>query len=251
MTGLAAIVGVWAGAFFTLSVLSFLFKETPVYKFTEHLVVGVSAGYWLVILITTSLTDLLLEPLAKDFTNGGPFASSFRFEQFILNLVPLALGVMMLLRLFPKTAWIGRVPIALILGTGAGVAIPTALQTFVTQPLWATLRLPVVPTSLQAAVASLAGAPAPAGDVVTLWGALNNLVIVGGVFCGVVYFFFSKEHKGVTGKAADIGIWILMVGFGSTFGFTVMSRVSLLVGRFEFLLNDWLIAGFWRLIFPG
>jgi hypothetical protein len=65
-----------------------------------------------------------------------------------------------------------------------------------------------------------------------------------------VYFFFSKEHKGITGRMADIGIWVLMVGFGSTFGFTVMSRVSLLVGRFEFLINTWLIANFWNLIHP-
>jgi len=27
--------------------------------------------------------------------------------------------------------------------------------------------------------------------------------------------------------------------------------VSLLVGRFEFLLNTWLLANFWRLLFPA
>ena len=86
---------------------------------------------------------------------------------------------------------------------------------------------------------------------VTWTQALNNFVIVGGTFCAIVYFFFSKEHKGVTGWAANLGIWVLMIGFGSTFGFTVMSRVSLLVGRFEFLLNTWLIANLWRLIFPS
>jgi len=72
-----------------------------------------------------------------------------------------------------------------------------------------------------------------------------------GVFCGIVYFFFSKEHKGVTGATASVGIWVLMIGFGSTFGFTVMSRVSLLVGRFEFLLNRWLIESLWRVLFPA
>ena len=32
----------------------------------------------------------------------------------------------------------------------------------------------------------------------------------------------------------------LMVGFGAGYGYTVMSRVSLLIGRFQFLLEDWL-----------
>jgi len=29
----------------------------------------------------------------------------------------------------------------------------------------------------------------------------------------------------------------LMIGFGSTFGYTVMSRISLLIGRFRFLIE--------------
>jgi hypothetical protein len=31
-----------------------------------------------------------------------------------------------------------------------------------------------------------------------------------------------------------------MVGFGATFGYNVMGRISLLIGRFLFLFTDWL-----------
>jgi hypothetical protein len=31
-----------------------------------------------------------------------------------------------------------------------------------------------------------------------------------------------------------------MITFGAAFGFTVMGRITLLVGRFDFLFNDWL-----------
>ena len=34
------------GAFLTLCTFSFLYKDNPFYKFAEHLVVGVSAGYF-------------------------------------------------------------------------------------------------------------------------------------------------------------------------------------------------------------
>jgi hypothetical protein len=115
-------------------------------------------------------------------------------------------------------------------------------------PLKATLALPIVPGFVQRWTSQLVGATAPVPQM-GLGESLSNLLIVVGVFCGIVYFFFSKEHKGVTGATASVGIWVLMIGFGSTFGFTVMSRVSLLVGRFEFLLNRWLIESLWRLLF--
>jgi len=153
-------------------------------------------------------------------------------------------------RFWPKAAWTARIPIAYVLGAGAGLAIPTALDNFVVTPLKATLALPIVPGFWQTWTAQILGATAPAPQL-GIGEALSNLLIVVGVFCGIVYFFFSKEHKGVTGATANVGIWILMIGFGSTFGFTVMSRVSLLVGRFEFLLNRWILDSFWRLIFPG
>jgi hypothetical protein len=42
------------------------------------------------------------------------------------------------------------------------------------------------------------------------------------------------------GGVAKVGIVFLMIGFGSSFGYTVMARVSLLIGRVQFLLEDWL-----------
>jgi len=56
----------------------------------------------------------------------------------------------------------------------------------------------------------------------------------------LIYFFFSKEHKGALGGVAKLGIWFLMVAFGASFGYTVMGRVSLLIGRMTFMLRDWL-----------
>ena len=73
------------------------------------------------------------------------------------------------------------------------------------------------------------------------WGAIvGSLVIVVGTFTGLVYFFFSKEHKGAFGGAARVGIFFIMITFGASFGYTVMSRMSLLIGRMDFLLGDWL-----------
>jgi hypothetical protein len=60
-----------------------------------------------------------------------------------------------------------------------------------------------------------------------------------GLLAALIYFFFSVEHKGVMGKASKAGIWILMITFGAAFGYTVMGRIALLVGRMEYLFVDW------------
>ena len=70
-----------------------------------------------------------------------------------------------------------------------------------------------------------------------IFGAILMLV---GVICTLTYFFFSIEHRGAVGGISKVGIIFLMVGFGSAFGNTVMGRVSLLIQRVDFLLNDWL-----------
>ena len=52
-------------------------------------------------------------------------------------------------------------------------------------------------------------------------------------------FFFSFENKNiVVQKAVNWGRWFLMIGFGAIFGATVMGRMTLFIGRFNFLVND-------------
>ena len=65
---------------------------------------------------------------------------------------------------------------------------------------------------------------------------LSNLLVVVGVCTGIFYFFFSKKHTGALGVASKIGIAFLMMSFGASFGYTVMGRISLAIGRFQDLL---------------
>ena len=69
---------------------------------------------------------------------------------------------------------------------------------------------------------------------------LKGALIVIGVVATLIYFYFSKPHTGVLGGVATVGIWFIMVSFGAHFGYTVMARVSLLIGRVQFLVIDWL-----------
>jgi hypothetical protein len=73
--------------------------------------------------------------------------------------------------------------------------------------------------------------------------AVDMLAIMLGVVSVLCYFFFSAEHKGALGAFSRVGIMFLMVAFGASFGYTVMARESLLIGRFKFLIETWLGIG--------
>ncbi|MBD3232738.1 MAG: hypothetical protein GF315_03330 [candidate division Zixibacteria bacterium] len=205
--------GVWLAAFLTLCIFSFLYKDNPFYKFAEHLSVGISAGYGLVIYIRVTFIPIFIDPLSRGQWHMVPGTLGI-----FLLIFPALIGILLFSRFSRKWAYIARYPIAVIWGIGTGAAIPLALQNFIVRQLQAT----IVPITFSS------------------WQDLGSLFIAVGVACGLIYFFFSKEHKGVFGGMATAGIWILMIGFGSTFGFTVMARVSLLIGRVIFLMKDWL-----------
>jgi hypothetical protein len=73
----------------------------------------------------------------------------------------------------------------------------------------------------------------PIGEVFDV----NSLVVLLGVSCVLFYFFFSVEHTGPGKAAARTGILFLMVSFGAAFGYTVMARMSLLIGRLTDLIE--------------
>ena len=69
----------------------------------------------------------------------------------------------------------------------------------------------------------------------------DNWVFVITIVSVMTYFFFcfkfnSKAVKGT----ARVGRWMLMLGFGAFFGNTVMTRMSFLLDRLMFLIDDWI-----------
>ncbi|MFC2173119.1 hypothetical protein ACFLU6_10875 [Acidobacteriota bacterium] len=218
----------WIAAFLTLCIMSFLYDDNPFYRFTEHLFIGVSAAYWMVIGFWTTLVPNLFGRLAPYFVKKH-FIPDLPAEGYRnwLYLIPLILGIMLLMRLSPKGGWISRWPLAFIFGTTAGLRfVGFLVSDFIGQIQNTIITLVVLRQgqfnweALQMSFSALCG---------TI-----------GLMTGLVYFFFSKEHKGLFGKASKVGIWILMVTFGAGFGYTVMGRIALLVGRMEFLFRDWL-----------
>ena len=204
----------WIAAVLTIGIFSFLWKDNPFYKFCEHLFVGVSVGYSIALTWYNSVYPDLFNPLFVAPLSKVPLGTK------LLLIVPLLLGLCYFCRFIPKVSWLIRFPMAFVLGWGMGMAIPATFQTSIIKQMQGTFLTPGIFARWD----------------VFLWAIISFI----GVICSVFYFFFSKEHKGALKLASETGVVFLMVGFGASFGYTVMARISLLIGRFYFLLHDWL-----------
>ena len=237
------LLGAWLVVLLTLCIFSYLYDDNPFYKAAEHLFIGVSAGYWASLFFWTQIQPNLFGRLwpSRFVEDDGSILISiwyaiyeiFNFittgfgildrnvfpeggigerEMQLSYVIPFILGIFMLLRLVPKFGYLARWAIAYIVGMTAGLRFYSFLNSNVRMQIQAS-----------------------AVDFTSDWiGIINALILFIGTLTGLIYFFFSTEHKGTIGTLSKIGIYFLMIKFGASFGFAVMGRISLLIGR----MND-------------
>jgi len=203
-------LGIWTAGLLTLGIFSFLYKDNPVYKVCEAIFVGVSAAYWAV--------EYFISALYRKFWLGIFPPENSSAEPNIVLWGGAILGFLMLLRLVPKVSWVSRWPLSFIVGATAGLYMMLFFVSNAMKQISSTIQ------------------PDLGDSFATIVGSITVII---GTATGLIYFFFSKEHKGAFGAAAKVGIWFLMVTFGASFGYTVMSRMSLLIGRMDFIFRDW------------
>ena len=199
-------IGIWIAALLTIACLSFLYKDNPFFRFAESLFAGVSLGYFIGITMNQTLMPNLIAPMQKDFGQNWDL------------LVPGLLGVLLYMRYVSKIAWVSRYALAIYVTYYIGLDFTRRIHGEI---------LPQLARMIQ---------PLASLDQQTLY----SLVFIVGVFSVLVYFFFSKEQGPITSRISRLGIWFLMISFGAAFGFTVMGRVALLIGRLNFLIFDWM-----------
>ncbi|MEW6686486.1 MAG: hypothetical protein AB1393_09835 [Candidatus Edwardsbacteria bacterium] len=201
---------VWISALLSLAIFSFLYKDNPFYKFAEHLFVGVANGYMVTFMWHRVLVPNLFIPLFRD----GRLALIAAF----------VVGLLYLTRFISKISWLIRIPIAVTIGYYTGASIPASVQADIVKQIQGTILTPQNFSRWGA------------GSIGIIW----SVILLVGVLCTLSYFFFSKEHKGPLKVSSYTGIIFIMVGFGAAFGYTVMARISLLIGRVQFLFTDWI-----------
>lgn len=199
------------GGLLTLAILSYLWRENPVYRLAEHIFIAIATSYSLVVNY-----DTLIKPtITNDIIKGG------RWDYALAAI----LGLLIYTRYFPKIAWISRYPMSFWVGYGAGYVLSFAPAPLIKQ---------INDSFVKFAVTDKAGA-------LQFGPTVNNILFFLMLIAAMTYFFFTiRRDYPAVGYTASLGRWAIMIGLGAAFGNTVMARISLFLGRLQFLFGDWL-----------
>jgi len=197
---------VWIAALMTLGVYSFAFGDNPVYRIISNLFVGVAGGHSIVVGFL-HLRNAAWFPLVRDAQ--------------LLQLIPIIGGVLLLTRLLPdkRVSVLGRVSLGFMGAVSGVVSMQGALETNLLRQVVATMNLRL--------------------------DNLNNIIILVATVCTLVYFLFLHQGKysKVINPISEVGKYAMMVSFGYIFGAGIAGTMTLLVGRMQFLVGQWLGIG--------
>lgn len=206
---MADLFAIWITVFFTLAIYTFLYRENPWFRLATAIYLGLATGYS----ITVDL-KYLKDQWSGIWTSSGLMMTLFAFA--------ILVGLLWYFRFSKKYFYLYRWPLAIIVGTGIGMAMRTIIfAQFLTQ-IQGQVGLPLY----------------VAGDAL---GSFNNILIAIMVPCVLLYFWFSgigARREGAAMKTIDlIARYTMMAGFGSAFGYTVLTRYALFIGRCQYLLG--------------
>jgi len=202
-------IGVWVGAALTIFIYSYFAKseQNIFFRFAQSTLVGIALGYIIAIVMIKNVDYLAVSKIMQ----GN-----------VLYIIPLLIGLMMYLKFIPSYRYLSRIPIAIIVSVGLGIGARASLDSDVYMQILATESRLVL------------GVP--------IAQAMDNLIFIIAVISTICYFFFTlKPEKNVSlNYLSKTGRFFLMAYFGTKFGATILSRSTLLIGRLQFLLLDWL-----------
>ncbi len=213
------IAGAWLSIFLTLCIFSYLYEDNPIYKLAEHLFLGVSIGYGVIEIYYGVLRPNLIDKLV--------FADAWTLSRIGL-IAPLVMFFLLFTKFTRKYSWLARIPIAFLVAAFAGVKMTGE----------ANARLI---TQVKESMPDLAETWATHG----FWnweadgaGLFSALLLVLGLSATLLHFYFSAPQNKVMKGISRFGVVMLMLSFGASFGYTVMGRISLAIGRAQEMLGD-------------
>lgn len=196
-------IGPWLIALFLLCIFSFTYKENPWFRFAESTYLGVAVAYS----IGFNL-DWLLSQWKTIWSLTG--------TKIMLFALALLIGLLFYFRFSKKYFYLYRIPLAI----GVGTYIGLSLRTMVFAQFLDQIKATFIPLA--------AGTPL---DI------FNNILIFVMIVSVLLYFYFTAEHTGPLKYTAKIARYTMMAGFGSAYGNTVMTRMTLFIGQARNLLK--------------
>ncbi|MEM7028373.1 MAG: hypothetical protein AAF629_02185 [Chloroflexota bacterium] len=230
-------IGLLISLLLTLMVFSYVFGDNPLFKVAEHIFVGVSVAYALLVAWYLVLYPYFFQEL---MTAEGQFQS----EKYLLKVPPALLSLLLFFKMgfghlprFKSIAGFGSITLAFLIGLGAALAIEGALFGTLLPQVTATIGLELRPSD--------AYAGAPYGLYYLHNDFLSNVVVLLGTVGTLFYFTFTYRptgllsgfREGFVNFWAGIGRLIILITLGALFTNTISARFALLLSRISFLVD--------------
>lgn len=209
--------GEWIAALAVIAILSLLWRENRFYRLGEHILLGLSIGFVTAMTVIDILIPKWYVPWRESVQIGDAGG-------IVFGVCALTLGLFWYGLYFKKTEWLMRLVLGAVLGASAGQALKNNF----------TQQMPVVASSFRSPIVISEGSA-----WTSLGLSISNTLFIVALITVLLYFFFSFEQRSSFMRgAARIGRFWLMVGFGVYFGNTIMTRLSVLIERVWFVVND-------------
>lgn len=228
-------IGLIVSLLLTLMVFSYLLGDNPLFKLAEHIFVGVSVGYAVLVIIHQVLWPSFFA------TNNDLFG--------LLGKVPPAiLCLLLIFKVLPTqnstSSSLGSIALAFLVGVGAALAIAGAVMGTLYPQV-----LAVASTDLSPANPAYAIEPGSGNAALALLSNnafLSNIITVIGTIGTLFYFTFTYKpqgplsgfREGFVNFWAGMGRWVILITFGALFANLVSSRMALLISRIQFLTDS-------------
>jgi hypothetical protein len=214
-------VGTLVGLILTLLVFSYLLGDNALYRLAEHLFVGIAVGYGLVIAFHNVLAPKVLAPLVVAVDEAN-------WDEMTLLLIALGFGLLLLLKPVKPLSWLGNLSVGLMLGVGAALAIGGALLGTLWPQIDATANLSTTADLYEPG-----------------WGLVSAIVVLVGTIAALFHFHWKAGGEGRLAGVRDLfvrfwgglGRWFVLIAFAAILATAFLTRLSLLVGRIQYLLD--------------
>jgi len=177
--------------------MQFLGKPSPFRSFTENAYIGVGMGMVTVINVWYIYNEGILPIMRGEWW----------------MLLGLFLGCLMFSRVFPKYNYLARIPLAICVGTGLGLALRTQITTSFILQVLAMVVPPIVP-----------------GNILQ---SIYNITNIVASLCLITFFIYTRELKGPLKYTSRLGEYALYIGLGTLFAQTFMGRLSMFTGYMQ------------------
>lgn len=215
------------GLFLTLIVLLYLlFGDNALFRIVTYSFVGIAAGYVLVVVIFQVLLPRLYNLYAGLSSSEGLLVVG-------LEIIPFILGLLLLFKLSPRLSSVGSLPMAILVGIGAAVAIGGAIFGTISGQIGGTI--------------SLFSAKQGGSSVTRL---IQGLFVLVGAISTLAYFQFTTRARSdlpetaVTVRRnmmmevlAKVGQVFIGITLGAMFAGVYTAAISALVERLGFSIN--------------